>query len=125
MAATAVSELSMDPPSLLVCVNKNASIYEPLSHAERFGVNILHHSHRRISENCSGAVKGEARFAIGAWTETEDGVPYLRDAQACIFCYRDQRVDYGTHGVFFGRVIAAHTTGDVSPLIYVNGQYSG
>lgn len=123
MAATAVSELSMDPPSLLVCVNKSASIFEPLSRAERFCVSILHHSHQWISENCSGAVKGEARFASGMWAETEDGVPFLRDAQACIFCCRVQRIDYGTHGVFLGRVVAAHTVGEVSPLIYVDGRY--
>jgi flavin reductase (DIM6/NTAB) family NADH-FMN oxidoreductase RutF len=123
MAATAVSELSMDPPSLLVCVNRAASIFEPLTHADYFGVCILHSSQRIISENCSGALKGEARFAFGNWGESETRVPYLRDAQACIFCTKEHRIEYGTHGVFIGRVLSAHSSDQVSPLIYVDGGY--
>jgi flavin reductase (DIM6/NTAB) family NADH-FMN oxidoreductase RutF len=48
MAATAVSELSMDPPSMLVCVNKTASIFDPLTRVKHFGINILHSSQRAI-----------------------------------------------------------------------------
>jgi len=125
MAATAVSELSMAPPSLLVCVNKSASIWEPLSRVEHFGISILHRAQRSIAENCSGAMKGEARFGMGSWGESPDGVPYLLDAQAYIFCRNERRVDYGTHGIFIGQVLAAHTTGEVSPLVYLDGQYTG
>lgn len=42
MAATACVEVSMNPPSFLICVNKSASIHLPLSSgAPKFGVNIL------------------------------------------------------------------------------------
>lgn len=125
MTATAVTELSMAPPSLLVCVNHTASIYEALRDVEYFGVNILHSSHRPISESCSGATKGEARFEIGRWTESGEGVPYLCDAQAVIICGKDRSVDYGTHGIFFGRVVSARVNGNVSPLIYMDGRYVG
>src|SRR6516164_5493450 len=107
MAATAVSELSMAPPSMLVCVAKSASIHEPIRGAGRFAINILHHRHRTISENCAGLVKGEARFDTGDWASDADGVPFLRDAQATIFCAVDRVVDYGTHGVFFGVVTSS------------------
>jgi flavin reductase (DIM6/NTAB) family NADH-FMN oxidoreductase RutF len=123
MAATAVSELSMDPPSMLVCVNKTASIHEPLTEVDHFTINILHHSHRAISENCSGAIKGEARFGLGAWTTNGDDLHYLRDAQASIFCRKDQVIDYATHSVFFGIVESALTAGEPSPLIYMDGRY--
>ncbi len=122
MTATAVSELCMDPPSLLVCVNHNASMYGALAHASHFGVNILHSSQRQIAENCAGLVKGEMRFSLGAWAE-ESGVPYLLGAQAHIVCRNEQRVDYGTHGVFFGVVRSVHSDGDVSPLVYMDGSY--
>lgn len=124
MAATAVSELSMAPPSLLVCVNRNASIWDSLCRVDHFGVSILHHSHRPIAENCSGAVRGEARFGLGAWAEHPSGVPYLLDSQASIFCRNERRVEYGTHGIFIGEVIAAQTSGEVSPLVYVDGRYT-
>ena len=123
MAATAVSELSMDPPSMLVCVNKTASIHGPLTLASHFAINILHRSQRSIAENCSGAIKGEARFALGDWAASADDVPYLREAQAAIFCRNDRCVEYGTHSVFFGIVSSAQTSGDPAPLVYLDGRY--
>src|ERR1044072_3155873 len=65
MTATAVSELSMDPPSLLICVNRSASLHAPLAAKAGFCVNVLHHSHTDISALCSGKEKREARFAPG------------------------------------------------------------
>lgn len=123
MTATAIAELSMAPPSLLVCVNHTASIYAPLKDVEYFGINILHSSHQPISERCSGATKGEARFEVGRWSESDEGVPSLCDAQAVIICRNDRNVEYGTHDVFFGRVVSARIFGDVSPLIYMDGRY--
>ena len=70
MAATAVSELSFDPPSLLICVNRSASLHAPLSAGAPFAVNILHHGQEHIAARCSGAIKGEERFGEGecrAW----------------------------------------------------------
>ncbi len=123
MAATAVSELSLDPPSMLVCVNKAASIHDPLGTVDRFAINILHSTHRPISEICSGGLKGEARFEKGDWLQNAHGVPHLRDAQASIFCRKDRHIDYATHGIFFGLVESALTMGEPSPLIYMDGKY--
>src|SRR5512143_508842 len=67
MAASAVTSLSMDPPSLLICVNRSASIYPVLTHGKDFCINVLSTAHEAVSVACSGAEKGEGRFAIGAW----------------------------------------------------------
>ena len=63
MSATAVSELSFDPPSMLVCVNRTASMYAPLAAGAPFAINILHHSQSAVAARCAGQLKGEARFA--------------------------------------------------------------
>ncbi|KAH6999307.1 hypothetical protein EDB80DRAFT_883665 [Ilyonectria destructans] len=123
MAATAVSELSLEPPSLLVCVNKAASIHSPLTNGAQFCINILHSSHETIAGLCSGKVKGEARFEEGNWVEDDSGTPYLRDAQASFFCALDGRLSYGTHDIFIGRIGGVTTSGPVDPLVYVNGGY--
>ena len=68
MAATAVSEVSMDPPSMLICVNQSASLYAPLRAGADFCINILHQSHEDISRLCSASPRGEARFAKGRWS---------------------------------------------------------
>src|ERR1044072_6977104 len=90
MTATAVSELSMAPPSLLICVNRTASLHTPLAAKAGFCVNILHRSHAEISTLCAGKEKGEARFSLGRWQDEEGGVPYLADAQASFMCRHEQ-----------------------------------
>lgn len=124
MAATAVSELSMDPPSLLICVNRTASLHAPLSTGADFCVNILHSSHETISAACSGKLKGEARFEQGRWATSEIGLPYLEDAQASFVCRNDRQVEYGTHGIFIGQVVEVMNHGPVDPLVYVDGRYT-
>lgn len=124
MTATAVSELSMDPPSLLVCVNKSASMYKPLAGGSNFCVNILHADHVDLSNAGSGAVKGEARFAVGSWGEHACRTPFLEDAQASFLCSHEKYVEYGTHAIVIGRVTEIKTNGDVDPLIYVDGGYA-
>jgi flavin reductase (DIM6/NTAB) family NADH-FMN oxidoreductase RutF len=125
MAATAVSELSMDPPSLLICVNRSASLFAPLTAGADFCVNILHSSHEAVSVACSGKLQGEARFGEGQWAESEGlDLPYLVDSQASFACRNTQRVEYGTHGIFIGEVVRVMSHGPVDPLIYVDGRYA-
>jgi len=124
MTATAVSELSMDPPSLLICVNRTASLHAPLAAKAGFCVNILHRSHADISALCAGKEKGEARFTLGRWHDEEGGIPYLADAQASFMCRHEQSLNYGTHSVVIGLVEKVLIHGSVDPLVYVNGTYS-
>ncbi len=124
MTATAVSELSMDPPSLLVCVNKSASMYGPLTARANFCVNILHAGQADVSDAGSGGARGEARFAVGSWGAGPCGTPHLEGAQASFLCEYEKHLEYGTHAVVIGRVTEVRTEGEVDPLIYVDGGYT-
>ena len=123
MAATAVSELAMDPPSMLICVNNTASLSAPLSQNAPFCINILHRSHEEIAHWCSGGAKGEARFERGVWADGPLRIPYLTDSQAAIFCTNEQAISYGTHGIYIGKVLKIDHHPSVDPLIYVDGRY--
>lgn len=124
MAATAVSELSMNPPSLLICVNRSASLHPVLAGGAPFCVNILHAAQGNISRACSGTMKGEARFTLGDWDQTVLDIPRLAEAQASFVCTNDQCTDYGTHSIFIGRVAEMFVNGAVDPLVYVDGRYT-
>ena len=124
MSATAVTSLSIDPPSLLVCINKSAATHRVLSRGGRFCVNVLRSFHSGLSQAFSGRLKGEDRFRLGAWHATDDGLPFLRDAQANLFCETDRITDYGTHTIFIGRVYLARVDEDVDPLLYQDGKYA-
>jgi flavin reductase (DIM6/NTAB) family NADH-FMN oxidoreductase RutF len=124
MTATSVSALSMAPPSVLVCVNRSATFHAALGAAGEFGINVLSRAHVVISKLCSGEAGAESRFNVGDW-DTSAAAPVLVDAQAAIICRKDKQLEYGSHTVFMGRIVSITTNGDVDPLIYVDGQYTG
>jgi flavin reductase (DIM6/NTAB) family NADH-FMN oxidoreductase RutF len=121
--ATSVTSLSMDPPSVLVCFNQTSRLHGFLQKQETFCVNVLHTSNIDVAKVFSSGAASAERFAIGAWRNDADGMPYLSDAQANLFCRKEQEVDYGTHTIFIGRVIKAMTRADISPLLYGDGHY--
>jgi flavin reductase (DIM6/NTAB) family NADH-FMN oxidoreductase RutF len=124
MTATAVNAMSMQPPSMIVCVNRSTAFHAAISRASDFAINILHRGQVQISMGCGGKAHGEDRFVSAAWNE-ENGVPVLPDAQARIVCAKQDRIDYGSHTIFLGRVTSVGIHGAVDPLIYVDGHYTG
>ncbi len=124
MSATAVDSLSTEPPSLLICVNQTASLHAVLDAGADFCVNILGLEQEELSHLCSGPIKGEARFQRGNWLSSEDGIPYLGDAQSAILCRQDGKFSYGTHSIFIGRIQQIHNGAEISPLVYLDGGYT-
>jgi flavin reductase (DIM6/NTAB) family NADH-FMN oxidoreductase RutF len=124
MSATAVDSLSTEPPSLLICINRGSSIFPPLEAGADFCVNLLAAQQQHIAIDCSGRLKGEDRFSTGNWQTSADGVPYLHDAQASLICRQDGRFDYGTHTVFIGKLLEVKMSGEIDPLVYVDGAYT-
>jgi flavin reductase (DIM6/NTAB) family NADH-FMN oxidoreductase RutF len=122
MTATAVTSVSMDPPSLLVCVNRRGRLFELMENCERFCVNVLHAEHVAISRVFAEPNSAE-RFSRGEWQANERGIPYLRDAQVAIFCAKSLAVPYGSHTVFFGNVEKIQIREEIAPLLYQNGGY--
>ena len=119
--ATAVSSLSFEPPSLLVCVNRAASLHEPLACADTFCVNVLGLGNRDIAEIFMRE-RGEARFAVGDWIELHE-VPVLASAQSSFVCRTAHRHQFGTHTIFIGQLIDAKHRADAAPLTYYDRHY--
>ncbi|KLE36092.1 flavin reductase family protein [Aurantiacibacter luteus] len=114
--ATSVASLSFDPPSLLACINREASLHDPLAEAERFCVNVLGLGNRDVAERFMQ--RGAAgRFDVGDWGD-EHGVPVLRSAQSSLVCTVADRHVFGTHTIFVGELIAASHRQDAKPLTY-------
>ena len=125
LTATAVTSLCAEPASIITCINANASMIPALTASQRFYVNLLSCEHVAISSNFGGRLKGPERFTEGQWAAGEEGVPYLADAQASLFCEVEKAIAYGTHIVLIGRVRDVRFSEQVTPLIYQNGLYVG
>lgn len=123
--ATAVTSLSMAPPSLLVCFNRDSRLHALLSAADTFCVNLLHTDNVEVSKLFSSPVSSAERFAQGQWNAANGEAPYLADAQSSIQCAKDQQIDYGSHTIFIGRVLSVRNRDEISPLVYCNGGYAG
>jgi flavin reductase len=124
ITATAMSSLSVDPPSLLICINRTASVHSPLEDVSHFCVNVLHRSQEEIARVFADKSRRELRFATG-WQVDCDRPPRLADAQAAILCRRIRHFPYGTHSIFVGEVEEVAVREDVDPLVYVDGKYGG
>jgi flavin reductase (DIM6/NTAB) family NADH-FMN oxidoreductase RutF len=122
-AAWAAWTSSMDPPSMLICVNRTASSHAILEGGANFALNILHTGQMDVARTCGGAAKGEERFGSGNWQADAQGVPYLADAQAAIICHQRQRISYGSHDIFIGDVQAVRLADSADPLVYFDGAY--
>lgn len=123
MAATAMTPLTMSPPSLLICVNRSASIAPALQLGSAISVNVLASDHEALSAACSGSEKGEARFRIDAWAEGALGLPIVKDALATVAARIASLQVYGTHLIVVGEVVDCKGGGRIAPLIYFDGQY--
>jgi len=123
MTATAVTSLSLDPPALLICVNRSASMHRVLTMGHRFCVNLLNCDHGELSRAFGGGLAPDRRFGLGSWEHGDGEVPYLADAQSNVFCVVDGLHDYGTHTIVIGRVESVRLHGDVRPLIFGDGRF--
>lgn len=97
MAATSITSLTIDPSTILFCINRTASLHVHLTQGRRPCVNLLAHDQREISMAFSGSIARERRFEVGSWTPDPAGVPQLENAQANISCSIDRLIPYHSH----------------------------
>jgi flavin reductase len=124
MAATAVMSVCAEPPTLLVAVNRTASIHPVMSEASHFCVNLLADRHKDLVAIFSGQKKGLARFETGGWKAGPHGIACLSDALACLTCRTTQRIDVATHTLFLGEVEHVVNHDEISPLVWVDGGFA-
>jgi 3-hydroxy-9,10-secoandrosta-1,3,5(10)-triene-9,17-dione monooxygenase reductase component len=122
--SSAVS-LSVSPPTMLICVNRNASAW-PVINAERhFCVNVLGSGHAPIADRFAGrgGAEGAERYKGARWRRFVTGALGLEDALAVIDCAVEEIIERHSHGIIIGGVQAIHVAGGTEALIYGQGRY--
>ena len=122
MTATSVTSLSLDPPSMLICVNKDASLHKILMEGSNFCINVLSSLQKELAEVCSNGDEGEFRFIGNAWKDQGSYI-YNEDSLSNIFCTKNKQVDHTTHTIFIGSVDKDINSADLKPLLYGSGGY--
>ncbi len=122
ITATAMSSLSLDPPSLLVCINRAASLHASMEDVSHFGVNVLHRDQEHLAQMFADRAQHALRFTSG-WELDGSLPPRLSDAQASLICRRIDHHRFGTHSIFIGVVEDVRVRDDGNPLVYLDGRY--
>ena len=125
MTVTSVSSLSVDPPTLIVSINRGSSSWPLLKRHGVFGVNILTADQLDIAERFTGkdGLKGADRFAGAEWITRASGVPLLVGALAAVDCEVEEIVERHSHAIVIGRVLDMQISTRTAALAYWQGQY--
>jgi flavin reductase (DIM6/NTAB) family NADH-FMN oxidoreductase RutF len=121
ITVNAFASVSLEPPSLLICVNREARSYLFISSSKIFCVNVLAGDQRRLAEHFSGKVR-ERQFAEIAYTIDATGAPVLKGTIAHFDCELAHEYHVGSHSIMLGRVISCAARAG-SPLGYFNGGF--
>jgi flavin reductase (DIM6/NTAB) family NADH-FMN oxidoreductase RutF len=125
MTVTSVSSLSLDPPTLIVSVNRASSTWPLIERHGVFGVNILTADQLDIAERFAGTngLKGRERFAGAEWIIRASSAPLLVGALAAIDCEVEEVIERHSHAIVIGRVRDLILSKRESALAYWHGRY--
>jgi flavin reductase (DIM6/NTAB) family NADH-FMN oxidoreductase RutF len=121
MTASSIASVSLDPPLLLVCVDRRHDMHAALEAGDHFALNVLAADQEWLSRRFAGSV--ENRFDGVGYRDNKQGTPIIDGAAATIECRKQATAPGGDHTVFFGLVTGGSVT-DRRPLIYYRGGYA-
>ena len=126
ITVNALSSVSLDPPLVMIALDRRRFI-TPMVHAtRRYAVNVLGEGQQALSDCFAGAAVTPDRdaFCGAAWTAGELGLPLLAGAIATLECDVVQTFSVGDHDLFIGRVDAVtNPEQHPMPLLYYRRQY--
>ena len=121
MTANAVMSLSLDPPLVVVSVDRQSNMHGHLTQGQCYAINVLKHDQEELSRRF--AKPGPKDFSDLKLTVAETGAPIFVDVLAYVDCRVVEVVPAGDHDMFIGEPVAGETYGG-EPLIFYSGQYA-
>ena len=120
ITVSAFCSVSLDPPLILVCIDKNTGSHHALAQTDSFVVNILSENQQYISDRFASYLPD--KFEAVEYSLGIDNVPILEGALANMECRLVNSHDNGDHTIFVGQ-IERTTINDGNPLVYFHGNY--
>ncbi len=120
MTVSSFSSLSLNPPLILICIDKGVPTHDILKDAGNFVVNILEERQEHLSRRF--ATTSTDKFKGVAWHSGKLGLPVLDNTLAAIECTLRDVLDGGDHTIFIGEVVDAEIR-EGAPLLYYRRGY--
>jgi flavin reductase (DIM6/NTAB) family NADH-FMN oxidoreductase RutF len=120
ITVSAFCSVSLDPPMVLICIEKTTASHYAFTESNVFVVNILDETQEHLSLRF--AAPSADRFEDLEFRHGIEGVPVLRHALANLECRLMHVCDGGDHSIFVG-LVENTVAGDGDPLIYFRSRY--
>jgi len=120
LTVTAFSSLSLNPPLVLICIEKSIKSHDAIRAAGKFAVNLLAESQVELSNRF--ASRSEDKFSGLEFTRGSLDLPILPGTLGYIECRVTAELPGGDHTIFVGQIEHAETR-DGAPLLYFRGAY--
>ena len=116
------TSVSLDPPLILFCLDKNARRFAAFEKAEHFVVNILAAEQEHLSR--AFAAPQHPDLAPSVFAPDVENCPVLKDTLGWLYCRKYAAHQGGDHMIFVGEVLRIHQAPTAQkPLIYFKGDY--
>jgi flavin reductase (DIM6/NTAB) family NADH-FMN oxidoreductase RutF len=123
LTVNSFTSVSLEPPMILVCIDKGSNTHQHILKSARFAVNILSAQQEEISRLFARHELRAERF-VGVTIKRKSKPPLLKDCLASLDCKVAAVYDGGDHTIFLGEVEAIHHGGAGTPLVFYNGKYA-
>ncbi|BCU65250.1 NAD(P)H-flavin reductase RutF [Acinetobacter bouvetii DSM 14964 = CIP 107468] len=121
--ASAVCSVTDTPPTLLVCLNRSASVFETFKANKVLCVNTLNAQQSHLSNLFGGKTPMQERFSHGVWNSLVTQAPVLEGALVSFDCEVVQSMSVGSHDVLICEVKAVQSQDGQNALMYFNRSY--
>lgn len=119
--ASSLASVSLEPPLILFCVGRDASIAPLFAPGRPFGVSVLRADQGAVSE--AFASDPTAWFAANGSASGPGGGTLLPERLAALDCTVERVDDGGDHLIVLGRVLHAASDAGAEPLLHFRGRY--
>lgn len=126
LTATSATSLSVEPPTMLVCVHRASTTLPIIAKRRHFCVSILGADDTAVAERFAGLgqARGAARYHGSDWTVMSSGASGLSGAQALIDCDLEEVIERHSHAILLGAVREVRINGaDAGALLYGAGTF--
>lgn len=120
ITVSAFCSVSLEPPLILVCIEKRAGSHHAFQESKAFVVNILREDQQSVSNHFASHL--EDKFANVEYDTGIENLPVLRNCLANLECRLHDSHESGDHTIFIGQIEKA-AVNEENPLIYWHGKY--
>ena len=123
MTVTAYTEVSLDPPLVLVCADQTSNTHPLISAGGVFALNLLSDAQAELSNRFASKQDEDRRFEGIAWETAVTGAPILPGVLGALDCRVVAAHEAGDHVIYVGRVEAVRHHPEREPLLYHRATY--